>query len=71
MVSWKRCPASAFRIVLHIPRGDHRGDSRDDSGVPNLGQSTNWKIIFEHVMGIYICTLENGVSQLGSRASFE
>lgn len=42
-------------------------DLHGDSSVPNLGQSTNWKIIFEHVMGIYICTLDFGVSQVGSR----
>lgn len=46
-------------------------DLHGDSSVPNLGQSTNWKIIFEHVMGIYICTLDFGVSQVGSRVSFE
>ena len=46
-------------------------DVHDDSRVPKLGQKTNWKIIFEHVMGIYICTLDFGVPQVGSRVSFE
>ena len=70
MVSWlTRCATSGLCYIYQ--EVTIVADVHDDSRVPKLGQNTNWKIIFEHVMDIYICTLDFGVPQVGSRVSFE